>query len=65
MRTRALGVIKDYLGDMTARVYADFYQKQDAQVVLDSVHELLEEYVGSARAAEILTKNGLNNITSI
>jgi hypothetical protein len=61
IKTKAIKIIKDYMGDVTAQLYAGFYEKTEENVVLGSISELLEEYVGSSRAKEILDKNGLGN----
>ncbi len=59
IKTVAIEIIKNYIGDTTAQLYVDFYQKQDDAMVMASLSELLEEYVGPDQASEILKKNGL------
>jgi hypothetical protein len=59
IKTKAVEIIRNYIGDVMARSYADFYQQKDDELVIDSVNALLEEYVGALQAKEILAKNGL------
>jgi hypothetical protein len=55
----AVELIRDYMGAVTADMYSDFYSKIDNATVLISITELLDEYLGSERAAEVLSKKGL------
>lgn len=59
IKTVAIEIIKNYIGDTTAQLYVDFYKKQEEAMVIASLSELLEEYVGTDQASEILKKNGI------
>jgi uncharacterized protein YbcI len=59
VRKEAVQLIRDYIGSRAADLYTDFYTKSDEAVVLESISALLEEYVGAAKAAEILLSKGL------
>ena len=59
IKTKAVELIKNYMGNETAKLYAGFYQDQEEENVLMSVSELLTEYIGSSQAKEVLIKNGL------
>ncbi len=64
IKVKAVEIIRDYLGNETAKSYAKFYQELNEEKVLESVKELIDEYLGSARAKEVLDKNGLGEITN-
>ncbi len=59
VKTKAVEIISDYMGEDTAKMYSDFYQTQSDDVVLISITQLLGEYVGEPQAKEILESKGL------
>ena len=59
VKTKAIEIIKDYMGDATARMYQDFYQEQEDHAVIASLTELLNEYMGSSKTKEILSQKKL------
>jgi hypothetical protein len=59
MRPKAVQLIRDYLGDVTAESYASFYANEDDQVIIDSIRELLKEYIGEERVEEVMIRYGL------
>lgn len=61
IQTNALSLINDYMGGETARMYADFYAHQEDRVILDSIRQLLNEYLGNKKAHDVLIKRGLTN----
>ena len=52
-------MIADYIGTETAKLYKDFYDKQNDETVFKSLKALLSEYLGEARTTDIFTKKGL------
>lgn len=49
-RSDACALVSKWLGNETAKMYRDFYDKKDVDEVLVSLRELLEEMVGEVQA---------------
>lgn len=59
IRPKAIRLIRDYLGDVTAESYASFYATEDDTVIIDSIRELLKEYIGEERVEEVMARYGI------
>jgi hypothetical protein len=59
VRDVAMVVIKDYMGETTAQLYAKFYADKKEEQILDSLKELLREYLGDDKAKTIIISKGL------
>lgn len=59
VKSTTIELIRNYLGEETARLYSNFYQDSADETVLNSISELLLEYFGKQKADEILIKSGL------
>jgi len=59
IKDKAIEIITDYMGSMTAKAYHKFYETQDDKTILASLKELLVEYLGASSAQKILIKEGL------
>ncbi len=59
VRSKAIEIIRDYLGVVTAKSYASFYATEDDDVIVESIRELLTEYIGEERVEEVMTRYGL------
>lgn len=59
MRPKAVQLIRDYLGDVTAESYASFYVTEDDAVIVDSIREILTEYIGETQVEEVMARYGI------
>ncbi len=59
IKETAIKIIESYLGAQTADLYKNFYIKLEDRVVIDSLQELLSEYVGQESVDEIFNKHSL------
>jgi hypothetical protein len=50
----AVHLIGKYFGEVTARLYGDFYRDKDLDTVKQSVKELLAEFLGEDKAEGII-----------
>lgn len=50
----AVDLLRDYMGESVAKLYQDFYKKQESKIVVASVSELFDEMFGSEKAAILL-----------
>ncbi|HCI05358.1 MAG: hypothetical protein UX26_C0027G0006 [Parcubacteria group bacterium GW2011_GWC1_45_9] len=64
IKTKAVEIISDYMGEDTAKMYSEFYQTQSDDVILVSITQLMTEYVGDVQTKEILENKGLINKTN-
>jgi hypothetical protein len=59
VKMKAVQLITDYMGNGTGKLYANFYQGKDDNIILASLKELLAEYLGDSQAEAILISKGL------
>lgn len=52
LKTQAIRLIREVLGDTTARMYTDYYQDKPDELVRTSLTELLIEVLGETKARE-------------
>ena len=52
LKDKAVKLIAENLGDITAKSYANFYMDKNDEVVKSSVVELLTEVIGEKKAKE-------------
>ena len=43
IKTKAVEIISDYMGEDTAKMYSEFYQTQSDDVILVSINQLMTE----------------------
>lgn len=65
VKSKAISIVRNYMGDTTAQSYAGFYATEDDATVLESIRKLLTEYVGASQAEEILIQYGLLKKTNL
>lgn len=59
IKPKAVAIIRDYLGDVTAKSYASFYATEDDTVIIDSIREILTEYIGETQVEEVMARYGI------
>lgn len=59
VKSKAISIVRNYMGDTTAQSYAGFYATEDDATIIESVRTLLTEYVGKSQAEEVLMQCGL------
>ncbi len=59
IKPKAVAIIRDYLGDVTAESYASFYATEDDTVIIESIREILTEYIGETQVEEVMARYGL------
>lgn len=59
-KNKVVEIIRNYMGDTMAQMYSKFYENKDNHLILDSVNELLIEFVGPQKASEIISTSGLS-----
>lgn len=59
-KQKAVLIIKEYLGESTAQLYNDFYANKEESIILDSIKELLAEFLGDEPAKQIIVQKGLS-----
>jgi hypothetical protein len=59
VKSKAISIVRNYMGDTTAQSYAGFYATEDDATIIESVRILLTEYVGKSQAEEVMIQCGL------
>ena len=59
VKSKAISIVRNYMGDTTAQSYAGFYATEDDATIIESVRNLLTEYVGRSQAEEVMIQCGL------
>ncbi len=65
VKSKAISIVRNYMGDTTAQSYAGFYATEDDATIIESVRTLLTEYVGKGQAEEVMIQCGLIKKTNI
>jgi hypothetical protein len=52
----AVSIVSQYMGTTTAIMYQEYYKDKDEKMVLSSIKELLNEYLGEKKSSEILSQ---------
>ncbi|MBU0660622.1 hypothetical protein KKG22_00400 [Patescibacteria group bacterium] len=59
IRSKAVDIITIYFGEDMAKIYNNFYEDKPAEIIGESVVELLTEYLGETVAKKQLHKFGI------